>query len=193
MEDQALVYNRLYGEGYHRDLNGTHALPLCKWLDENIAFDSILDVGCSHGWVLRRYAKTKRVAGVDISSVIVQRCISMGLEAYATRANALPFADNSFDVVMSTDCFEHIEPEHVPASIKEACRVAKKCVAMKISTKADTAHWRNIVKQPLHLTIESIAWWEERFHEAFVEAKGPNVHITRFFDHQTFVVEVIPE
>lgn len=38
----------------------------------------------------------------------------------------LPFADNSFETIISTDCLEHLAPEDVVIALREIHRVCKR-------------------------------------------------------------------
>jgi cyclopropane fatty-acyl-phospholipid synthase-like methyltransferase len=187
------VYDELYLKGYHNDPTRSHAMNLCYWLETNLdGFDSILDIGCSSGWVLRRYNEEKIAVGVDVSSVAVQICKEAGLTAHNSPAHELPFVSRSFDVVISTDCFEHIEQENALEAIQEAVRISRKVIAMKICCRADKAKWKDIVGQPLHLTVQPLSWWLAHF-DAFVRAeylaRGESpMHKIDEIDEETFVI-----
>jgi SAM-dependent methyltransferase len=75
--------------------------------------DAVLDVGCGNGHVLYNLRhRYRRLAGVEISPVRAAHAREMlrGLEAeiLVHTAEALPFPDESFGTVVSTDVIEHI-------------------------------------------------------------------------------------
>lgn len=84
----------------------------------------LLDLGCGTGIGLKELAKYGTNFGVDFSPLALEFCRERGLERIALgNGEALPFASNSFDAIMSLDTFEHI-PDHETA-YGEALRVLK--------------------------------------------------------------------
>lgn len=85
----------------------------------------ILDAGCGYGAFSARLAKNSRfLCSSDIVpelvKITVQRTGRVGTVLDAVR---LPFADNSFDLVISSEMVEHIE--HPQAVVCELVRVIK--------------------------------------------------------------------
>lgn len=162
------LYSQLYARGYHDDPNYSHARPLLsllKYFEDQgkIEFDSVLDIGCARGWALRQLAAAgKDVEGIDPSAIAVADCEEQNVAAQLGVAHDLPFNDQQFDLVMSTDTFEHIHPDHIDESIMELQRVARKVIAMRICPKADQAPWKEHAGHDLHLTVKPIKWWLNR-------------------------------
>ena len=66
--DYREVYERLYQNGYHSDLDFSNAKELVGWLKQNLEFESVLDIGCSNGCALGQFAEQRKmVAGIDPS------------------------------------------------------------------------------------------------------------------------------
>jgi SAM-dependent methyltransferase len=83
-----------------------------------------LDVGCGPGGnseVLRRAGW--HVVALDHSPEAAEMARRRGLPTVRSDACALPFRDGSFDLVLSTDAWEHIEADDVVAA--EAHRVLR--------------------------------------------------------------------
>ena len=81
-----------------------------------------LDVGCGPGGnsdVLRRLGW--RVTALDYSPDAAEMARARGLAALRSDARLLPFPDGAFDLVLSTDAWEHIEEDDQVAA--EAHRV----------------------------------------------------------------------
>lgn len=121
----------------------------------------ILDIGSGEGdlvGVLLRHGAN--AYGVDVSSVVVARSNQRIPDRFTYGSVlSLPFADASFDTVVSTDCLEHLAREDVPKALAEIHRVTRRNVFLQIATTLDRdGHW--------HLTVEGRAWWETRCLEA---------------------------
>jgi len=94
-----------------------------------VAGRKVLDIACGAGYGSALLAKTAtRVVGADIS----QAAIDHASTRYASISNvefrqadcaALPFADGSFDVVVSFETIEHLEPQE--AFLDEVRRVLR--------------------------------------------------------------------
>lgn len=85
---------------------------------------SLLDVGCGVGWSSHGFAEAGfRTTGVDLNARAFQATEHTRLSLLEGSALALPFADESFDVVATHEMLEHIpEPE---LALSEMLRVAK--------------------------------------------------------------------
>ena len=96
--------------------------------------EAVLEVGCGSGvlarWLARRTAGRNRFTGVDINPYLLREAKALarqeGLEGAIEfrdgNAEALPFADNSFEVVMSVTVIEETDADRMLA---EMVRVAK--------------------------------------------------------------------
>ena len=89
---------------------------------------SVLDVGCGEGALLRAITADGVVRGVGIEpeDAAADRARAAGLEVRPGRAEALPFAEDSFDVVTLEYVAHHVE--HLPRALREAARVARRAV-----------------------------------------------------------------
>jgi SAM-dependent methyltransferase len=89
---------------------------------------SVLDVGCGEGALLRAITADGAVHGVGLEpeDAAAERARAAGLEVRPGRAEALPFGDDSFDVVTLEYVAHHVE--HLPRALREAARVARRAV-----------------------------------------------------------------
>ena len=91
----------------------------------------VLDVGCGEGVLVRRLASLgARAVGVDPSAVALER--ARRAESSDTSrhfvegtAEALPFPDTSFDVVVFFNSLHHVPTESMDAALAEAARVLR--------------------------------------------------------------------
>lgn len=103
--------------------------PLDELLD--VRGRDVLDVGCGGGWLVRRLAAAgARAVGVDPSGEALDRAREAppaGVEVrYEQRAaEALAFADASFDVAIFFNSLHHVPVEAMDAALSEAARVLR--------------------------------------------------------------------
>jgi SAM-dependent methyltransferase len=94
----------------------------------------VLDAGCSTGYVSRGLSPRLRLTGVDIEKEAVEFCRTHRegefLEADLT---ALPFAPDTFDLILFTNTIEHLENPH--PILGELIRVLKPGGKILITTE----------------------------------------------------------
>lgn len=84
----------------------------------------ILDVGCGSGGTMVAVADLGEITGCDLSPEALSLCQRRGLgRLVGARAEGLPFADGSFDVVLGCDVLEHVE--HDEEALAEILRVLR--------------------------------------------------------------------
>ena len=100
---------------------------------KTLQFDSLLDVGGSEGYMCGaiRHLFGVRVRSCDLSREAGQRATEIfNVEADTVDGVSLPYADNSFDVVLSSETLEHI-PDYSKV-LNELLRVATKAVIVTV-------------------------------------------------------------
>lgn len=111
-------YERERGHGYHAlidDLEVAIVEPLARGA-------RVLEVGCGTGLILSRLAAVARDAvGIDLSPGMLERARARGLTVMEGSATALPFENNSFDLVCSFKVLAHV-PD-VARAMQEMARV----------------------------------------------------------------------
>jgi ubiquinone/menaquinone biosynthesis C-methylase UbiE len=117
--------------------------------------DRVLDLGCGTGIVARllreRLGGAARITGLDVSPVMIAKARSLApeLEWHEGNAMALPFADRSFDLVLSQQVLQFV-PDRM-AALREIRRVLVPGGRLIAST------WRPRSEQPLFEAIGQIA------------------------------------
>ena len=97
------------------------------WIYDNVRRGSaVLDVGCGAGVLALLKRKEVTLTGADISSDCAAVARSNGYdETHTANLANLPFADHSFDYVVSLDVMGHVEFDQKDAVLAEIKRVLK--------------------------------------------------------------------
>jgi len=92
---------------------------------------TILDVGCGDGKVTSAIIKSigKPIVGLDFSDEALSRC---NFETVRGDAANLPFGDQKFDLVMTTDTFEHLPDNVESLAWSQLFRVARNWVVATV-------------------------------------------------------------
>ncbi len=157
----------------------------------------VLDVACGPGIVAEALARTaSEVVGCDITPEMLdkarQRCSAAGLTNVRFtpgRAEALPFEDASFDVVVSRSAVHHF-PQPV-AAFREMARVVRTggrvvTVDVQSSESSDEAALHNaleVLRDPSHVRMLP----KSELQQALVQAGLAVVSSIRWTNHREFV------
>lgn len=91
--------------------------------------DSVLDVGCGDGALLITLGEAgTKAQGVDPDADTVARAAAAGLDVRQGTAEALPFEEDSFDMVVSEFSLHHFAD--LPAAMAEMLRVVRRSVLL---------------------------------------------------------------
>ena len=114
---------------------------LQKYLNINAKPLRILDVGCGTGLMLEHLqGRNQKPVGLDSHELSMIYCRKRGVERL-TRGDVtrLPFADNSFDLIMALDMMEHVEDDR--ALLSEFHRVAAPGARIMLTVPAHPFLW----------------------------------------------------
>jgi SAM-dependent methyltransferase len=106
--------------------------------------EAVLEVGCGLGRVVKHYkARGHKISGIERSRVAVERLheTSPELDVRLASADALPFADAEFDVLLAFGVFHNIE-DGIEQSLAECARVLKPGGRFCISMRPDNMEMR---------------------------------------------------
>lgn len=101
--------------------------------------DSLVEVGCHIGpnlWAVGQVKRFSRLAGTDMSpTVLAEARRRLGTEQLAAElavvaADALPFADKSFDICLTSVTLVCIGSDAIDASLDEILRVTRKWLVL---------------------------------------------------------------
>lgn len=167
-----------YKQGYS---NYTLATQQSRTAESNAAFllphikkgDRILDVGCGPGTItvgFAKYASEGGVMGIDISAQVLQKAKESAAEAnvptegpgsvvfeQANILERLPYSDETFDIVYSSQLFGHLPSPDLPLrALAEMRRVLKPGGILASRTAADQHFY------PRSLGLDRL--WVQNFH-----------------------------
>ncbi|GAC1352991.1 MAG: hypothetical protein NVSMB1_21590 [Polyangiales bacterium] len=110
------------GRGRYHDLLDDGEVDLARRYVEG---RDLLEVGCGTGLILRRLRPfARRAMGVDLSRGMLEYARKRGLDVVQGSAASLPFADASFDVVVSFKTLPHVPDLGI--ALSEMARVTRK-------------------------------------------------------------------
>lgn len=134
------------------------------------ASSSLLDVGCAKGFMLHDLAELIpgiTVKGIDISQYAIENTIE-DMKPHVQVANAiqLPFADKSFDVVVSINTVHNLEREECGMALREIERVSRGYSFITVDAyRNDEEKERMYAWNLTAKTIMSVDQWERFFEE----------------------------
>jgi predicted SAM-dependent methyltransferase len=161
--------NKIYNEDYFLKSRG---FQTSKWRVQRFFIfvkeykhDKVLDVGCGMGTFVN-YLRENRIEafGVD-GAEAAQKYWNKDYFKLAN-ANKIPFKDGVFDLVTSTDFFEHVEESEIDGIYSEMKRVVKpkgtilNFIAPEVKLKA----YRDIY----HCTNKPLGWWRRKLSGSVV-------------------------
>jgi SAM-dependent methyltransferase len=105
---------------------------------------SILDVGCGNGLITNPLGESGfEVTGVDRSVAALKNVTTAKIQC---DCNAIPVEDLSFDLVLSSELLEHLEPQLYAETVAEMKRIAKKYIL--VSVPNDESLSKGIIECP---------------------------------------------
>ena len=133
-------------------------------LINNYNFKTVLDAGCGSADVVRYLlSKGYEAKGIELSSGVLNEYARDLLKNNTVSQGSLkklPYSNNSFDVIFSSEVLEHIHKEDITKVVDEFFRVSKKYVFLTISLRPSS----NFNKY--HVTLKDRSWWENKFLQA---------------------------
>ncbi len=163
--------------------------PIAKAWKEIFNPRNLLDVGAGRGTFIA-YARDAEIAaeGFDFSEWSVSdegrypRCKADWLRLHNAK-EPWPYDDNSFDLVIALDFFEHIYEDDLDFVIGELYRVASKYIFLQIATtKGEGYILKKGLEVPLglegnavagHVTVKPEDWWlEHLYNDDWINDRG---------------------
>ncbi len=149
----------------------------------------ILEIGCGTCSLLSHFYKLGfDIRGVDVNSKYLDRGKELHgeLPCELVSSEQLPFKDNSFDIILGFDVFEHIPDSD--AHLREVSRVLKKDGYYLIQTPNK---WTNVIFETIRW--KSLSSWKDEhcsLHSYFEIKKRFNLHQ---FSVEYFDIPIVTE
>ncbi len=134
------------------------------------AQSSLLDVGSGKGFMLHDLAQAIpgiKVQGIDISDYAIANTIE-DMRPFVKQGNAkqLPFADKSFDVVISINTIHNLALDDCKQALREIQRVARKGAFITVDAyRTEEEKQRMDAWNLTALTYMSVDEWKSLFNE----------------------------
>ena len=155
------------------------------WVYDNISSGSdVLDLGCGAGMLALLKRKNVSLTGVDLSTECALAAKRNGYDAsFSASLSQLPFADNSFDYVVTLDVLGHVAFEEKDAVLTEIKRVLRpdgvtlhgiECTDQEGRRRFDEMNkeeLRRFVEIDGHVGLEEEQQHAERFRRFFNHVK----------------------
>jgi SAM-dependent methyltransferase len=144
------MYNKEYFEKIKK--YETYNRGLYRWYLRVKKYKSVLDVGCGNGYLVE-YLRERgiKALGLDFSEYAGT---ATGYFIQHDATNGLPFNDETFDVVISSDFFEHLPEDKIDFVRDEMLRVGRNVISL-INYKKEKI-------DNTHLTIKPKEWWVDK-------------------------------
>lgn len=164
--------DRLYGYGgfYYNPRFWTPVIPdfISHFKLNNDS--SFLDVGCAKGFTLydlKQALPGIEVKGLDISQYAIDNCKpEIGEYLEVGDAISLPYADNSFDVVVSINTVHNLERHECAKALQEIMRVSKGKAFVTVDAYRDDEEKERMMQWALTAkTIMHVDDWKQFFKD----------------------------
>jgi len=162
------------GQGYGGYRYDGRWVPIAERMRDFYALragDRILDVGCAKGFLLhdlRQVVPGVRVAGVDISEyAVIHAMDDVRRFLIVGSADALPFPDAAFDLVVSINTAHNLEHPRCVEAIREMERVSRSHKYLQVDSYLDDEQREKFARWQLTaLTHFDPEGWRRLFAEA---------------------------
>lgn len=132
---------------------------------------SILDVGCGKGFMLHDFRSVMPecvISGIDISQYAIENAMD-DVKPFVKVANCnnLPYADKSFDLIISINTVHNLKYDECKKSIQEIERVGRKYKFIVVDAYANEEEKVRMYKWNLTAeTILPVEEWKKLFKES---------------------------
>ena len=162
--EEKTKYHQIWSEHNYRSKSAV-TFPM-DLIGEDKFNGHILEVGCGDGYsatILRDHKYDIVISDITLKGLSGQLLD----DAIECPVWSMPFEDNSFDCVYSTDVLEHVPTHKIQDTLCELKRITKGYNFHQIATFPDVKYSGHEV----HLTVRPIEWWNEMFRSTGMKHK----------------------
>lgn len=126
----------------------------------------VLDVGCGYGLMTATAARDdeRMVVGADLDLVALTQAGLKGLKPVQAEAFQLPFAANTFDVVVCTQFLNQQRPEHLQSLLETCAQLLKPGGHLLLTWRKDEALVHRLAQMLLRLVGSDFARFPQYQH-----------------------------
>jgi len=161
-----------YSKAYHKYTFSPEYI-IQDLVDNDLEFDTLLDIGCASGELVRDFRKIGvKAYGIENNqdilnnSVAKEFCVLMDMLAMDS------IKENTFDIVYNNACM-YLDPKDVPRAVKGMHRICKKAVYL-CCPFLDTP---DMFSDPYRTFLASREWWKKQFQETGFKKINDNLYL----------------
>jgi len=162
------------GQGYGGYRYDGRWVPVAERIRDHYRLEAgqrVLDVGCAKGFLLHDLARAVpglRIAGLDVSAYAIgQAMAEVRPRLVQGTAERLPFADRSFDLVISINTVHNLDRDACVRALREIERVARRHRYVQVDSWLNEPQREKFERWQLTaLTYSDPAGWRGLFAEA---------------------------
>lgn len=170
--NKGLLQEKYVSRGLLYRLTTARFFKTLNHLLDKVEATTIFDAGCGEGYVAHHFLKPRfdRIYGADLDMERIHYAAEQytGLNNIQSNIQQIPFAANTFDLVLCLEVLEHVgNPEH---ALAELHRVTRRYAILsvpnepfwRIGNMARGAYWSEWGNTPEHINHWSV-WGFKRF------------------------------
>ncbi|MBI5698184.1 MAG: class I SAM-dependent methyltransferase, partial [Thaumarchaeota archaeon] len=122
-----------YWDEYASNFSSHYNEEMAKFIKDlalSLRAQNILEVGCSAGNDLKLFPQGMNVNGIDVSEIAIS-IARENLPEFSFKVGeitAIPFENDSMDIVFTRNVFNHLETTDIKKSVDELFRVSRKYI-----------------------------------------------------------------
>jgi pseudaminic acid biosynthesis-associated methylase len=150
MTHQLKIWSGEFGKQYtdRNPVDWRERVPLFRPMVEGLSLGSVLEVGCNRGHNLEALreilGQEAELIGVEPGAYAREVARAAGVDARPGDIFGLPFADDHFDLVFTSDVLIHVALDDLPQAMRELHRSSRRyLLAIEYFSKEETViHYR---------------------------------------------------